>query len=119
MNELKIENATHKKIMTTTEDYADVLYFAFRHAMGRKTFAPELVVKSIIKNWAIFEKFERDVFVTEIQREVVCGGYGSIAQWLQWKKILRLAKVDDETVEVLEIKVITNERRKANENTAH
>ena len=105
---------TSEKIKSTSEDFADILFFAFRYAIGRKTFAPELVVKSIIKNWAMFEKFEREQFAADIQRAVVIGEYGSMSEWLQWKKILRLAKVDVETVEVLEIKVITNERRKAN-----
>ena len=101
-----------EKIKSTAEDFADVLFFGFRYALGRETFAVELIVKLIIKNWAMFEKFETEAFVAEITRAVVDDKYGKIRQWLLWKKVLVLAKVSSQAIEIMEIKVLQNERKK-------
>ena len=97
----------------SAEDLLDLTYFTFLYAIGRETYATDVAVTAIKKNWSSFEKFEKDAFVERITKAVTDGKYGTTMQWVQWRKILLLHKdTTPEMIETLDILVVRNERKK-------
>lgn len=97
----------------SAEELLDLTYFTFLYAIGRQTYATDVAVRAIRKNWESFEKFEKDAFVERITKAVTDGEYGTPMQWVQWKKILLLHKdTTPEMIETLDIIVKRNERNK-------
>jgi hypothetical protein len=102
-----------KKPRVTAEQILDLVFLAFRYALGRKTYAVGAVVEIITTNWELFEKFEKDDFVEKIQFAVTSANYGELRDWYQWRSVLILHKdTTEEMLETLDVLVLRNERNK-------
>ena len=67
----------------------NILMFAFRYALGRRTGAPDAVVNIIERNWDIINKDTEK----QMQEEIVRYGHMfhiSDTDWPTWKRILNL-----------------------------
>jgi len=55
----------------------DIIFFAFRYALGRMSIAPSIVVRNILNNWSSLSKDTKQQIKDEIleyrKREGICG----------------------------------------------
>ena len=58
-----------------------ILVFALRYALGRKTSAPSIVIEAIQDNIDIFDTWEIEVIIKEIDE---CRYYGMECDKIQW-----------------------------------
>ena len=58
-----------------------ILVFALRYALGRKTSAPSIVIEAIQDNIDIFDIWEIEVMIKEIDE---CRDYGMECDKIQW-----------------------------------
>lgn len=69
---------------------ANIVFFAFRYALGRKTGAVSLVVESLIRLWLDLSKSDRDQIKREIFNAIRQGKAGADCDIVQWMRILEL-----------------------------
>jgi len=48
----------------------DIVFFAFRYALGRTTTAPVIIIKKIKENWDDFNIYDKEKMVSEIERDI-------------------------------------------------
>ena len=96
----KVERKKTQPINVLRDDFLDLVYYAFKYALGRNTSATDLVIESIIKNWEAFEKFERDAFVRQIKYTIALGWIITMQEWHKWESVMLLHK--NTTPELLE-----------------
>jgi len=58
-----------------------ILIFALRYALGRKTSAPSIVIEAIQDNIDIFDIWEIEIMIKEIDE---CRDYGMECDKIQW-----------------------------------
>jgi len=71
----------------------DIIFFAFRYALGRNTYAPSLVIDKLKENWEDFTLSDKGKFISEIEGSVDlnCGNVlntsdsNSIEEWDNFK----------------------------------
>lgn len=68
----------------------DILFYAFRYALGRMTFAPSDVVKHLEAEWPRIDQNHRRLIQKEIQEMDDRGGLGMDCDVAQWQKIMKL-----------------------------
>lgn len=66
----------------------DILFCAFRYALGRKTYIVKEVVDSIINNWDKLDKGLKKIFTVEIRQAIKKEQAGMYIDVLQWKRII-------------------------------
>lgn len=73
------------------EDERDVLIYAFRYALGRRTFASKTMSEVIIANWDKLSEFDKGLFKKEIrEHEKLYGNLGDDCDRSSWYRILEL-----------------------------
>lgn len=70
---------------------ADILVFAFRYALHRRTYAPDLVCDEIINHWNELDRFTQD----QIQSEILEGYRMGVQRQECFQNVLNL-KVKNE-----------------------
>lgn len=68
----------------------DILFYAFRYALGRETYAVKQVVNEIIIHWPTISQKLKVAVRTEIIRAIDTGNAGAVCDMENWKKILDL-----------------------------
>jgi len=68
----------------------DILFYAFRYALGRKTYAVGQVTDNIIENWLELSQKFKIAVRTEIIRAIDTGNAGMTCDMKRWKSILDL-----------------------------
>lgn len=68
----------------------DILFYAFRYALGRKTYVVDKVVDSIILNWDKLELSTKRVMNNEITQAIMDKAAGHKMDVDKWKEILEL-----------------------------
>lgn len=63
----------------------NILVYAFRYALGRRTYAPTEIVKSILKNWDNLSIITKELFKDEIKEAY---DLGDRCDQDEWKKII-------------------------------
>lgn len=77
-----------------TQNQKDILFFAFRYAVVRNTYAHTVVIEELKNNWSEFESFEQIQIKTEIrQQNELTPMIKYIA--MQWDEILTLDEKED------------------------
>ncbi len=66
----------------------DMVMYAFRYALGRKTYAVGTVSKYLIENWHRFRQFTREQIVKEIEEAIEKGEAGMKMDIQSWKAVL-------------------------------
>ena len=62
-----------------------ILMFAFRYALGRQTYAPSMVIKTVKENIDAFDKWQLELIVKEIGEHRDLGMACDIDEWLGFK----------------------------------
>ena len=68
----------------------DILFYAFRYALGRQTYAVDQVTNKIIENWSDLSSKIKVAIRTEITRAIDTGNAGAVTDMENWKSILDL-----------------------------
>lgn len=69
----------------------NITFYAFRYALGRKTYAAFETAQYIQVHWEEFSKKTQKIIYKEIEEAIELGRAGMEMDELQWKKILSLA----------------------------
>lgn len=72
----------------------DILFYAFRYALGRRTYAVLEVVNAMHEHWDSFDKFTRIQIHSEIKKAINEDRSGADIDTINWETILRL-KIDE------------------------
>lgn len=68
----------------------DILFYAFRYALGRKTYASSTVAQAIRENWNELDAFAKHKMHQEIQKAIDQDQAGHDCDQKEWKSILAL-----------------------------
>ncbi len=68
----------------------DIIFYAFRYALGRKTYASRIVSDFIIENWKELSGGMKKTFIEEIQEAISEKRAGMKLDEDLWKRILIL-----------------------------
>jgi len=68
----------------------NILFYAFRYALGRSTYAVADVVESIINIWESIHPAEQLMYKKEIKEAIESKRAGMDMDVIQWEKILEL-----------------------------
>ena len=74
--------------MTTTDE--NILVFAFRYALGRRSTAPGIVTDVLIKRWSEMNPHTQIQVQREIGSAMAMGEAGSSCDLDTWQKVLAL-----------------------------
>ena len=64
------------------------LFYAFRYALGRKTFAPRIVMNDILDNLYSFDEHTIKLMIKEIEEAPSLGMDFDKVEWLKFKEKL-------------------------------
>lgn len=67
----------------------DMLFFAFRYALGRSTYAPSTVQENIKQNLSNISTSELESYVKEIEEANFLGQQVDVKGWLDFKDFLQ------------------------------
>ncbi len=67
----------------------DVLVFAFRYALGRRTSAPWFMVVTLLQHWDRLEGWTQDQICREITTALLRGDGGAACDVDQWHRVLK------------------------------
>ena len=76
------------KVEIEQKEVRDLLFYSFRHALGRSTYAVEDVVNMIIEHWDLFSESEKKQVVKEIEHSIAQDNYGMDMDLKSWQKVL-------------------------------
>ena len=68
----------------------DILFYAFRYALGRQTYAVATVVDEIIEHWNEINNSDQELYHKEIKEAIEQGRAGSQIDINQWRFVLDL-----------------------------
>lgn len=71
-------------------EYGQVLFLAFRYALGRETYIVADVVDTLIAHWEFIQEKERQMIYKEIKQAVESNRAGAQTEIFEWEKILGL-----------------------------
>ena len=66
----------------------DIVFYAFRYALGRKTYAVGIVVDYILGNWDLLKPATKGLIQAEIEEAIEKGNAGMEIDVKEWTKIL-------------------------------
>jgi len=72
----------------------DILFFAFRYALGRRTFTPSVVAKEIKNNIKVLPTSDLNNILTEIMDAWAVGGLGDECDIRTWTDLHDLIEVE-------------------------
>ena len=68
----------------------EILFYAFRYALGRMTYAVGTVSDCIIRNWDNLSEHKQTLIQKEINEAIERDNYGMDMDKVSWKRILQL-----------------------------
>ena len=68
----------------------DILVYAFRYALGRKTYCVDDVTMSIRHNWDLLDTTTKKLIHKEVKSAIETNNYGMDMDKKEWLKILKL-----------------------------
>jgi len=68
----------------------DILFYAFRYALGSMTYAVSTVVDELVRNWDEFEVHTQDLIKQEIIDAISDGKAGMEMDINEWRRVLDL-----------------------------
>ena len=76
------------KVEIEQKEVRDLLFYSFRYALGRRTYAVEDVADMIIKYWDMLSGNEQSCIIKEIEHSIVRDEYGMDMDLKSWQKVL-------------------------------
>lgn len=76
--------------MIVGETDAEILFYAFRYALGRMTYVSSVVSDYIIKHWDLITRHTQDMIKMEIKAAIRMGTAGMEMDVKLWQRILAL-----------------------------
>ena len=76
--------------MKTLELHEDFLFFAFRYALGRRTYVVSMMVSELKKQWDNLDPHTKSKIQKEITEAIQYGDAGMDIDVHEWKTILDL-----------------------------
>lgn len=70
----------------------EILFYAFRYALGRRTYAVSDVVDAILKQWPAITDKTINMMKKEIEEAIDKGHAGDFCDVQEWRKILELKR---------------------------
>lgn len=70
-------------------DYSAIVFYAFRYALGRKSYAVGEVVNYILKHWNDLQEREKRAMREEINTAIATDRIGMKMDREQWERILK------------------------------
>ena len=67
-----------------------IMFYAFRYALGRKTYAVSTVSTALIDNWHLISNKTKEIIIDEINKAIEKGDAGMEMDVKQWKAVLLL-----------------------------
>ena len=74
----------------------NIIMYAFRYSLGRKTYSVQEVVEVIIGNWSRFKPHTREQIIKEIEDAIERNEVGMECDVNEWKSILLLEEATKE-----------------------
>ncbi len=74
--------------MTNKQLQDEIIFYAFRYCLGRRTFAVSDMVEYLLNNWNDISKRVRDKITEEITTAIKRNEAGMDCDVRQWKKLL-------------------------------
>lgn len=68
----------------------DILFYAFRYALGRSTYAVNDVATAIEENWSALHPNTKSTIQKEIETAIISNNFGMGMDKQSWEKILKL-----------------------------
>ena len=68
----------------------DMVVYAFRYTLGRKTYSVDIVSTYLIENWHRFKQHTKEQIIKEIEDAIKKGDAGMDMDVQSWKRILLL-----------------------------
>lgn len=69
-------------------DFDDIVFYAFRYALGRKTYATYLVSKYLQLHWDELKEHTRELIQKDIREAIESGNAGMKMDEKEWGKLL-------------------------------
>jgi len=76
----------------TYEVTEDIIFYAFRYALGRMTYSVNDVATCIIENWNLLTKNTKDLIIKEIKQAITENRAGMECDINRWKDVLKLGE---------------------------
>jgi hypothetical protein len=73
----------------------DILFYAFRYALGRSTYAVQDVVTEIVGSWSLVPRYTQLQIRSEIKSAIRIGQAGMLMDISEWEKVLELETSHD------------------------
>jgi hypothetical protein len=73
---------------------SEILFYAFRYALGRSTYAVNTVVNEIIKTWEVTPRYTQLQFKSEIETAIRSDRSGMQMDVSEWQRVLDLEVSD-------------------------
>ena len=73
-----------------TDEDRNILFFAFRYSLGRRTYAVDIVCDGLKRNWLELREYDRQQIKKEIQEAIDDRNAGDNCDIENWKEILAL-----------------------------
>lgn len=67
-----------------------LIIFAFRYALGRATYASQVMVEIISAVWSDLDKFEKELIQREVEQAIKTDRAGMDVDVKEWEKLLSL-----------------------------
>lgn len=83
-------NGINKLEMTDFNE--DIAFYAFRYALGRKTYAVKDVVDYLIQNWGKISARSKELIFKEINQAIAEGQSGMHCDTEQWQRVIEMGK---------------------------
>ena len=68
----------------------NILFYAFRYALGRKTYVVSDVVECLINNWDNLKEHTQERIIMEIKSAISKDNAGTECDVKEWNKILKI-----------------------------
>ena len=76
---------------------SDILFYAFRYALGRMSYCVHTVVNEIISNWITLDRGDQMLYQKEI-RKAISGGRAGMKMGVEsWELVLELEVSHEQT----------------------
>ena len=76
------------KVEIEQKEVRDLLFYSFRYALGRSTYAVEDVADMIIKYWDMLSSNEQSCIIKEIEHSIAQDNYGMDMDLKSWQRVL-------------------------------
>jgi len=75
------------------QDFIDLVFYAFRYALGRRSTSVSTISSIIIRKWHLIDQSHRDLIAKEIRDAISSNDAGDLMDVKEWARVLDLYEV--------------------------